>query len=125
LFILSLGVNSEYLQRLLENIQWVMFSSFQTEAKGKAVSSKAAIMDKTFDMLPSSTSLSVQSQAKKAVIPDIDDYGIDSPGASSEDDERPKRPIPLWATSKFNGMLNKSDLQMLFSSTHIMNCKLC
>jgi hypothetical protein len=62
----------------------------KTEAKGKAVSSKAAIMDKTFDMLPSSTSLSIQSQAKKAVIPNTDDYGIDSSGASSEDDERPK-----------------------------------
>jgi hypothetical protein len=87
-----------------------MLCSFQIEAKGKAVPSKAAIMDKTFDMPPSSTSLSIQSQAKKAVITDIDDYGIDSSGASSEDDERPKRPIPLWATSKFNGSLNKSEL---------------
>jgi hypothetical protein len=102
-----------------------MFCSFQTEAKGKAVPSKVAIMDKTFNMLPSSTRLSIQSQARKAVIPDIVDYGIDSSGASSEDDERPERPIPLWATSKFNGMLNKSKLQMLFSSTHVVNCKLC
>lgn len=82
-------------------------------------------MDKTFDMLPSSANVSIQSQAKRAVIPDVDDYGIDSSGASSEDDERPKRPIPFWATSKYNGLLNESELQMLFSSSHVMNCKLC
>ncbi|XP_033608750.1 inner centromere protein B isoform X2 [Cryptotermes secundus] len=70
----------------------------KTEAKGKGVPSKAAVMDKTFDMLPSSANV---SQAKKAVIPDVDDYGIDSSGASSEDDERPKRPIPFWATNFF------------------------
>jgi hypothetical protein len=80
-------------------------------------------MDKTFDMLPPSSSLNIHSQTKK--VPDIDNYGIDSSGTSSEDEETPKRPIPLWATSKFNGSLNKSKLQMLFSSSHVMNCKMC
>jgi hypothetical protein len=111
----ALGRILNILQHLLYNIQWLMFCSFQTEAKGKA-----AIMDKTFEMLPPSTSLSIQSQAKKMVIADTD-YGIDSSGASSEEDEKPKRPVSLWATSKFNGSLNKSELQMLFSSSHVMN----
>jgi hypothetical protein len=82
-------------------------------------------MDKTFDMAPPSTGQSMQSQTKKMNIPDIDNYGIDSSGDSSEDDERPKKPIPLWATSKFNASLNKSELQILFLSNHVMNCNLC
>jgi hypothetical protein len=70
-------------------------------------------MDKTFDMVPPSTSQIIKYQAKKMNIPNIDDYGIDSSGASSEDEERPKKPLPLWATSKFNTWPNKSELQML------------
>jgi len=31
----------------------------------------------------------------------VDDYDIDSSGESSEDEDRPKRPIPLWARSKY------------------------
>jgi hypothetical protein len=110
LFNSILGVDSEYFAAFTgENIQCVMFCSFQTGVKGKAVLSKAAIMDKTFDMHPPSISQSIQSQTKKVIIPDINDYGINSSGDSSEDDEKPKRPIPLWATSKSNALVNKSN----------------
>jgi hypothetical protein len=50
-------------------------------------------------------------------IPEIVDYGIDSSGGSSDEDDKSKKPIPLWATSKFNASLNTSEFHMVFSSS--------
>jgi hypothetical protein len=79
---------------------------FQTEAKVKAAPGKGVIMDKTFDMSQPHSSLSKQSPTKKK-IPNVDDYGIASAGESSEDEDRPKRPIPLWAASKCSVLVNR------------------
>ncbi|XP_021923969.1 inner centromere protein A isoform X2 [Zootermopsis nevadensis] len=72
----------------------------KTEAKLKTVPGKVAVMDKTFDMSQPNSSLSKQSPTKKK-IPNVNNYGIDSSAEEcSEDEERPKRPIPLWARKK-------------------------
>ena len=72
---------------------------FQTETELRAAQNKTAILDRTFNVLPSGSSSDERTAPKKMVI--VDDYGIDSSGESSEDEERPKRPIPLWARSKY------------------------
>jgi hypothetical protein len=42
------------------------------------------------------------------MIPNVDDYGIDSsPEDTSEDEECPRRPIPLWARSECSALLNR------------------
>jgi hypothetical protein len=64
-------------------------------------------MDKTFDMPQPISSLSKQSPTKKK-IPNVDNYEIDSSAeSSSEDEERTKRPIPLWARSEYSALVNK------------------
>lgn len=71
---------------------------FQTETEVKAAQNRAAILDRTFVMPPPSSSSGERNAPKKIV--NVDDYGIDSSGESSEDEDRPKRPIPQWARSK-------------------------
>jgi hypothetical protein len=71
---------------------------FQTETDSRAPPNRAAILDRTFNVLPSSSNSDERNAAKKMVV--VDDYGIDSSGESSEDEDRPKRPIPPWARSK-------------------------
>jgi hypothetical protein len=71
---------------------------FQTETKLRAAPNRAAILDTTFIVLPSSSSLDECNVPKK--MANVDDYGIDSSGESSDDEDRPKRLIPLWARSK-------------------------
>jgi len=81
------------LQRLIRE-----YFVFQTETELKAAQNRAAILDRTFNVLPSSSSSDERNVPKKMVH--VGDYGIDSSGESSEDEDRPKRPIPLWARSK-------------------------
>jgi hypothetical protein len=71
---------------------------FQTETELKAAQNRAAILDRTFNVLPSSSNSDERNVLKKMVS--VDDYGIDSSGGSSEDEDTPKRPIPLWSRSK-------------------------
>jgi hypothetical protein len=71
---------------------------FQTETELRAAPNRAAILDRTFNVLPSGSNSDEHNTPKK--MANVDDYGIDSSGESSEDEDRPKRPIPLWARSK-------------------------
>jgi hypothetical protein len=86
-------------------LQWVIIF-FQTEEKLKTITGKVEVMDKTFDVPQPNSSLSKQSPTKK--ILNVDNYGIDSSAEeSSEDEERPKRPIPLWARSEYSALVNR------------------
>jgi hypothetical protein len=81
------------LQRLISE-----YFVFQTEIELRSAQNRAAILDRTFNVLPSSSNSDERNMPKKTV--NADDYDIDSSGESSEDEEAPKRPIPLWARSK-------------------------
>jgi len=81
------------LQRLISE-----YFVFQTETELRAAQNKATVLDRTFNVLPSSSNSDERNAPKKMV--NVNDYDVDSSGESSEDEDRPKRPIPLWARSK-------------------------
>jgi hypothetical protein len=70
---------------------------FQTETEVRAAPNKTAILNRTFNMPQPSSSSNEHNEPRLA---HVDDYGIDSSGESSEDEDKPKRPIPHWARSK-------------------------
>lgn len=93
----------------------------KTETEVKAAPSRAAVLDRTFNMPPPSSSSGGHNPPKKMV--NLDNYGIDSSGESSEDEERPKRPIPQWARKAER--LNTLKIQAWISKELVDTCITC
>jgi hypothetical protein len=107
------------LQRLIIEFNIISLISeyfvFQTETEGKA-----AILDRRrpLDVPVTSTSSAECNPSKN--IDNVNDYGIDSSGDSSDNEEWPKRPIPQWACSKYNILKMEAACccRTLFAASH-------